>query len=439
MKNTYKITLYLIGFLLIWGSCKKDDFVQINPDVKIAAELSETNIVLTENNAQDKVLSLHWEKPDFGFDAAPSYIVLLDLEGNDFSSAQSFPVGTEMEKEFTGDELNNALLSLGATAGSASNVIFKVRAKLSNYKAIDSDILTANITPYGSALDLSTEWGVVGSATPGGWGSPDIPDLPFYKSGTPGVLVAYVYLRNGEIKFRKNNDWTENYGDDGADGTLETNGANITVTEGDYKITMDLNNLNYTIENYTWGIVGDATPNGWNGPDLKFTYNPYNDDWKAAVTLNTGQIKFRLNNDWTTNYGDDGANGTLEANGANIDVSAGNYIITFDPVNLTYSIDTADLWGLVGSATPNGWNGPDTKFLPDFGTQPGKWYLNGMVLTNGEIKVRQNDDWTNNYGDDGNDGTLESNGANIPVNAGTYNIELDFSVNPPTIRILAWQ
>jgi hypothetical protein len=181
MKKIYKISLLLTGFLLLWVSCKKDDFVQINPNIIISVQLSETNIILTENTAQDRVLTVSWEQPDYGFDAAPSYIVMVDLEGNDFSTAQTFPVGTDMKKEFMGQELNNALLSLGASSGTASGVIFKVRSKLSDYKAIDSDIINAQITPYGSTLDLSTEWGVVGSATPGGWGTPDILIYPFIK------------------------------------------------------------------------------------------------------------------------------------------------------------------------------------------------------------------------------------------------------------------
>ena len=439
MKRITYINIFLLGFLFLLGSCKKDDFVQINPDVKISGSLDKTDLVLTENTAQDEVLVVTWQEPDYGFQAAPSYEVLLDVAGGDFSGAQVFSVGNVYEKHFKGEELNNALLTLGVTPDVPSEVVFKIRAKLSKYEVIDSDLLPLTVTPYSSILDLSTEWGVVGSATPGGWGSPDIPDLPFYKTDVQGVIVAYVTLRDGEIKFRKNNDWAENVGDDGLDGTLEPDGANIPVNAGAYKITFDTNNMTYTIEAYSWGVVGSATPGGWNGPDLPFTYNPYNDNWKAAVTLVDGEIKFRLNNDWAVNYGDTGADGTLEANGDNIAVTAGHYIITFDPDNLTYSIESADLWGLVGSATPTGWDGPDAKFLPDFGLNPGKWYLNGVTLTDGEIKIRQNDDWANNYGDDGNDGTLEPNGANIPVTAGTYNIELDFSVSPPTIRILAWQ
>ncbi len=435
MKKIFYISLILLAF----GSCKKREFVTLNPNANTEVSLSATQVVLDENQPQATALTVSWQKPDFGFQAAPQYAVMIDLEGGDFSNPQIFPAGNALQKEFTNEELNAKLLTLGVPANTPTNVLVKVRTKLSDFKTLDSEPITLNVTCYSSYLDLSTDWGVVGSATPGGWGSPDIPDLPFYQTSDPDVIVAYVTLRSGDIKFRLNNSWTTNYGDDGADGTLEANGANIPVTAGTYKITVNTNTLTYTIEPYSWGIVGDATPNGWNGPDIQFQYNPYGDNWKAVATLNAGDIKFRLNNDWTTNYGDTSADGTLDSDGDNITVTAGNYIITMDLNAMTYTIESADLWGLVGDATPNGWNGPDEKFMPDFGPDQGKFYLNGVTLTAGDVKIRQNDDWTVNYGDDGNDGTLEAGGANIPVTAGTYNIVLDFSVSPPTIAFHQWQ
>jgi hypothetical protein len=101
-------------------------------------------------------------------------------------------------------------------------------------------------------------------------------------------------------------------------------------------------------------------------------------------------------------------------------------------------MEEVDVWGLVGSATANGWNAPDQKFIPDFGVNEGYYYISGAELIGGEIKVRQNDAWGVNYGDDGADGTMEANGANIAVSAGTYNITLNFSVDPPTIVLNQW-
>jgi len=423
---------------MILGACEKKELVSINPDAKPEVSLSTNNLVLDENTPDATALTVSWTEPDFGYQAAPTYSVLLDLASGDFSNAQIFPAGSDLQKSFTHEELNSKLLNLGVVAGTPTDIKVKVEVKLSQQVKIYSDPVTLTVTAYNSYLDLSTNWGIVGSATPGGWGNPDLPDLPLYKTDTPGVLVAYVGLQDGEIKFRLDNSWTVNYGDDGNDGTLEQDGANIPVTEGTYKITVNTNTLTYTIEPYSWGIVGDATPNGWNGPDVQFYYNPYSDNWVAAATLTDGEIKFRLNNDWGTNYGDDGADGTLEDGGANIPVTAGHYIITMDLNNMTYTIEASDLWGLVGGATPNGWNGPDVKFIPQMGPDEGKFYIYKIQLTNDEIKVRQNDAWTVNYGDDGNDGTLEQGGANIPVTAGKYYIQLDFTSSPPSIKLIQW-
>ncbi len=428
-----------MGLLIVLNSCEKKEFTTLNPNANTIISLSSNNIVLTDNTAANDAVTISWTKPDFGFEAAPSYAILFDLAGGDFSAAQVVPVGNELEKTFTEGELNGKLLALGVAPNIATNISVMVRTKLSNSTSFDSEPVTLNVTAYSSILDLSTNWGVVGSATPGGWGNPDIPDLPFYQTSTPGNLVAYVTLKAGEIKFRQDNSWTVNLGDTGADGTLEANGDNISVNAGTYKIDFDVTNSTYTMTPYTWGIVGSATANGWGGPDFMLHYNPYNNNWKAAVTLSAGEIKFRLNNDWGTNYGDTGADGTLENGGDNIAVAAGNYIVTFDLENLTYQLEATDLWGLVGDATPNGWGGPDTKFTPDFGLNEDTWYINGITLSTGEIKIRQNDDWGLNYGDTGNDGTLEAGGDNIPVTAGTYNIKIVISATTQTINIYPWQ
>ncbi len=438
MKQINKPLFFLLSFLFIFGACEKKELVTMNPDAKPVVSLSTTNLVLDKDNPDGTALTVSWTEPDFGFQAAPVYFVLLDLGTGDFSNPQIFPAGDSLQKTFTHEELNSKLLALGVEPGTPTEVKIKVEVSLSQQVKIYSDPVSLTVTAYSSYLDLSTEWGIVGSATPGGWGNPDMPDLPMYKTSTPGVLVAYVGLQTGEIKFRLNNDWSINYGDNGLDGTLDRDGANIPVTEGNYKITVDTNTMTYTIEPYSWGIVGSATPNGWNGPDIQFYYNPYNDNWVAAATLTDGEIKFRFNNDWGLNYGDDGLDGTLDQNGANIPVTAGHYIITMDLNKMTYTIEASDLWGLVGSATPNGWNGPDVKFIPKFGPEEGKFFIYSVQLTDGEVKIRLNDDWAVNYGDDGNDGTLEQNGANIPVTAGKYYIKLDFSVSPPTIKFIQW-
>ena len=102
------------------------------------------------------------------------------------------------------------------------------------------DIAAAN-----AAIGTASNWGIVGDATPNGWGGPD---TSLYETGTTNVYEGYFNLTDGELKFRRDNNWSFNYGDNGTDGTLEDGGQNIPIKAGLYKITLDLNALTYKIE-----------------------------------------------------------------------------------------------------------------------------------------------------------------------------------------------
>jgi starch-binding outer membrane protein SusE/F len=305
----------------------------------------------------------------------------------------------------------------------------KVESRLSNFSTLMSDPLTVSVTPYSSLLDLTTPWGVVGSAY-NNWGA--FPDAPFFQSTTSSsTIVAYVELMDGFIKFRQNNAWDTNFGDNGNDGTLEQNGSDIPVEAGRYKISWNTANNSYTIEQFSWGIVGSAY-NDWGagGPDFPFTYDDATDQWRAVVALKDGAFKIRKNNDWGLNYGDNGADGTLEEGGADMNITAGKYMLTFNDKDLTLTIEAIpNIWGLVGSAY-NDWGGagPDAQFQPDWRNE-GVWILRNVTLLDGAFKFRDNNDWGLNYGDTGADGSLEENGTDITSQAGIYTITLDFT-NP---------
>jgi len=404
-------------------SCEKDELrAMLNPDAAVAPSLSSQNVVLTKDAATADALTISWAQPEFGFTAAPAYSILIDKKGGTFDKPITVSVGRDLKKTFKVQELNNLMIALGLPVATASDVDMKVIATLGAKTQVVSPVKTFKITPYLDRLDLSTNWGIVGSATANEWNGPD---MPFYKTDKAGVLAAYVTLNNGEIKFRQDNKWDNNYGDNGADGKADKDGTNISVTAGTYRITFDTSTFAYKVEKYSPVLVGDSTPNGWNGPDTPLAYDPTSDTWKAVVKLEGGKdLKIRLNNDWGTNWG--GANGTLAAGGDNIRIAAaGTYLVTVDLAKLKYTVESIRPWGVVGDATPTGWNGPDTKFYP---TAVDKVFvLDRVTLKAGEIKFRLNDDWGTNYGDDKADGVLELNGANIKVTPGTYRITLDFS------------
>ena len=103
---------------------------------------------------------------------------------------------------------------------------------------------------------------------------------------------------------------------------------------------MDLTNLTYKLDNYSWGLVGDATANGWDGPDQKLSYDGTLDAWTITTTLKDGEFKFRLNNDWGTNYGGTSNAGELtDKDGANIKIKAGKYKITANFTKKTYTVE----------------------------------------------------------------------------------------------------
>ena len=283
--------------------------------------------------------------------------------------------------------------------------------------------------PITSVFQIST-WGIVGSGY-NNWGA--FADAPFYTSDQPNVFVSYVTLLDGEIKFRENNEWTNNFGDNGADGTLDAGGSNIATTAGNYKVVLNLNTNTYTIEQFSWGVVGSAW-NDWGnaGPDAKFFYDYTTDTFKLGVKLQAGEMKFRKNNEWTENFGDTGADGTLDAGGDNIITTAGYYAITLDLNNNTYTIDAANLFGVVGSGFNNwGADGPDFTFTE---VNSGNWIAEIVTLVDGEIKFRVNEEWTINFGDTGADGTLDEGGDNIAVTAGNYRIFMNFNNNTYSIN-----
>ena len=114
----------------------------------------------------------------------------------------------------------------------------------------------------------------------------------------------------------------------GADGTaLAVNGAGIVPPgTGWHELSVNTVALTYNMSAYMIGLVGSATPNGWNTPDQKMDYNPQNGTWYITIDLIVGEIKFRKNDGWAWNLG--GTPDNLVGDGANIPIpEAGNYTI----------------------------------------------------------------------------------------------------------------
>jgi len=150
----------------------------------------------------------------------------------------------------------------------------------------------------------------------------------------PGVYDTYQYITVDGSGFKFVPQKTGWDGDLGASKTkagslAQVDEDNLSVPkDGFYRVRTKMTDFTYTVVETSWGIIGAATPGGWD-TDTNMTMTAAKGEyvWKADITLTTGEMKFRANDGWDINFGDDGANGSLEYNGANIAVTAGTYHI----------------------------------------------------------------------------------------------------------------
>lgn len=89
---------------------------------------------------------------------------------------------------------------------------------------------------------VKSNWGIIGSATPGSWDNDT--DMVGPDSKGDYSWTATITLVEGEMKFRENDIWDVNLG--GSESALTFDGANIPMTAGTYTITLNLDPEGYT-------------------------------------------------------------------------------------------------------------------------------------------------------------------------------------------------
>jgi hypothetical protein len=174
---------------------------------------------------------------------------------------------------------------------------------------------------------------IIGSGTPGGW-----------DAETPMVLVddslqlygVTINLTANEVKFRANGAWDINWGDTGFPiGTGVQGGPNIPIAvAGEYNVLFSaLTGVYYFVYESPIGILGDATPTGWDEDINLFPSATDTNAYFITLPLVQGKAKFRQDDAWDIAWGDGGfpaGIGNVEPGSANINVpEAGNYTVTF--------------------------------------------------------------------------------------------------------------
>ncbi len=189
---------------------------------------------------------------------------------------------------------------------------------------------------------------------------------------------------------------------------------------GTWIVTLDMNNLTYTVGKPVLYMAGDA--NGWNHIDYLSGEDGVN--YTGFMYLNQNGFKFCTQQNWEgTNYG--GEFFGQESDNIMMAETEAYYKVDVDLSTKKYTLTPITTIGIIGSASPNGWDSDvDMTYVPYNAEtkEPGYWEAKDITLASGEIKFRANDDWAINWGGDVN--ALTQGGDNISVDAGTYDIKL---------------
>lgn len=185
----------------------------------------------------------------------------------------------------------------------------------------------------------------------------------------------------------------------------------LNMLESTYKVTP----LNFSEYYY---VAGDG--NGWEANDFLST-TTYDGKYEGCMYLES-KFKFRPSNEnWEGCLGASEFGDKESDTDNNIMVAEpGYYQVKLDVVNKTYTLLPIKSIGIIGDAAPNGW---DSDVDLTYNKAENCWKIENVVLKDGTIKFRSNDDWDPNPNWGGNFESLTNGGANIQVTAGTYDIK----------------
>jgi hypothetical protein len=345
MKATFKSSLLLlIASATFFTSCKKDEVKAVlNPSGAIALTSTQTTLVLAQANAANTAAAFTWDKANFGYPAGVTYTLQFCKGGTNFATptTTSINMETALAKTYTVGDLNAKMQDI-IPYGSAQQVQARIKADVgSGVDPIYSNVLTLTITAYRDIVNYNFPQALWIAGNYQGWSPSTAPKIvDKFASGTTGSgYEGYINFTNAspEFKIVKGPDWS--FGDFGssAPGILTNGGSNLTLSDGAgvYRLKANTSAMEWSATKITtWGIIGSATPGDW-GASTPMTFNAADGTWTLTVNLVGGagkEMKFRANNDWAINFGDNApADNKPDYDGGNIAIAeSGNYTITLD-------------------------------------------------------------------------------------------------------------
>jgi hypothetical protein len=333
----------LIGVAAIaFSSCEKDEVrTVLNVGSAPTLTATPTTVVLTQANANNDAVKFTYTNATFGFDAAVTYVLQISKGGTNFASASTTEVGlsntSPLEKTFKVVEFNRELLKI-INYGTATAVEVRVKATVAAAAEPSySNVVAMTCTAYRDLITYTYPNAMNVAGNFQGWSPATAPQIVKQNNGGYNGFEGFIIFNAAtpEFKMVKGNDWSAgDYGSAGGNA-LGNGGPNLTLPSGGagltgyYRVRANETTMtwSYTKIN-TWGIIGAF--NGW-ASSVPLTFNAATGVWSVTRDMPTGEFKFRANDDWGINFGDNNADFKPEYDGSNLNITAaGNYTISLD-------------------------------------------------------------------------------------------------------------
>lgn len=332
---------------IILSSCEKDEVKTV---LAVGAtptlQANNTTLVLLQANANNDAVKFTYTPATFGFDAAVTYVLQISKGGTSFASASTTEVGlsnvSPMEKTFKVVDFNRELLKI-INYGTATPVEVRVKASVAAAApASYSNVVTITATAYRDIITYAYPNAMNIAGNYQGWNPGAAPQIVKQNNGGYNGFEGYIIFNDASPQFKmvKGDNWGA--GDFGSAGgnALGNGGPNLTLPSGGagiagyWRVRAQLNPTPPPVGSWswdkinTWGIIGAF--NGW-GASVPLTFNTSTGVWSITRDMPTGEFKFRANDGWGINLGDNNGDFKPEYDGSNLNISvAGNYTISLD-------------------------------------------------------------------------------------------------------------
>ena len=366
-----RILLLTILSITLFGvqSCEDTDNFRLQAPETVEA-LTITNGLLPEyaliqesfGNVAERFT---WESPDFGVQSNITYDLEYSVDGL-FEDPQDVGSTSENQISVTVEQLwDLAVENLGLEANSdndSGELYFRVKADLGSSQAENSpesisatQVLFVRVLESGGEVPL-VDLFLVGNATAADWNNNNN-NNPLVRDPENQNSYSFTgkFLGDGkEFKLlEKKGQWQPQWGLDNdifiSSDELGGDPGTFAVPDADgyYTLTVNTDEGSWDFQAFdesssvtygTIGVIGDGTPTGWDS-DTDLTQSAFDPHiWYISnFTLVDGALKFRANDDWSVNWGNNTPiSGFATQDGPNVPTTAGTYDIWFNDIDGSY-------------------------------------------------------------------------------------------------------